>query len=52
LIREEDSIDPEFRDVLHTLQKDFQSILDRIPETMDTEEEEAQLDQARIVLAK
>ena len=44
-------MDPQFRDVLHTLQKDFQSIIDRIPETMDTEEE-AQLDQARIVLAK
>ena len=45
-------MDPEFRDVLQTLQKDFQSLLDRISETVDTEEEEAQLDQARIVLAK
>ena len=45
-------MDPEFRDVLQLLQKDFQSVVDRIPETMDTEEEEALLDQARIVLAK
>lgn len=45
-------MDPEFVDALHSLQKDFQSLLDRITETMDMEEEEAQLDQARIVLAK
>lgn len=45
-------MDPEFADVLHALQRDFQSLLDRIAESMDTEEEEAQLDQARIVLAK
>ena len=45
-------MDLAFVEGLHSLQKDFQSLLNRIAESTDMEEEETLLDQARIVLAK
>ena len=51
MIREEASLEPDFIEALHGLQNDFQALVDGIAESKDIEEE-AQLDQARIVVAK